>query len=280
MVARRPLVGVLGLGIPVVWRARTWSDPDARRLHFQHVGGATGGMRVTWRIEPTASGCRVSIEHDFRRTLGLPVIGPALGDEAVPRLVDRLFIGPIAGRTLAAFRTIAEAIVADDREAGPPGGMSHDRPPLERERPGRVDHRHRRHHRDRDRASTRSGPGSAPDGRRSGGSIGSTVGVPIAGRRPGRRRSTRSTTWTRRRPASSTGSASSASSPDARRWADAAFTTGGGRSGRSGPHRDLRRQRARRHRLRRGAARALPRPGHPLGQPDPRAGRVRRRGPG
>lgn len=119
MVARRPLVGVLGLGIPVVWRARTWSDPDALRLHFQHVGGATGGMRVTWRIEPTASGCRVSIEHDFRRTLGLPVIGPALGDEAVPRLFDRLFIGPIAGRTLATFRAIAEAIAADDRAARP-----------------------------------------------------------------------------------------------------------------------------------------------------------------
>ena len=25
-IARRPLVGVLGLGVPVTWRARTWSD--------------------------------------------------------------------------------------------------------------------------------------------------------------------------------------------------------------------------------------------------------------
>ena len=34
-------------------------------LRFRHVAGATSGMDVTWRIEPTADGCHVSIEHDF-----------------------------------------------------------------------------------------------------------------------------------------------------------------------------------------------------------------------
>ena len=51
-VARRPFVPVLGLGLPVAWRARTWAEPAARRLRFVHVAGATSGMDVTWRIEP------------------------------------------------------------------------------------------------------------------------------------------------------------------------------------------------------------------------------------
>ena len=99
-VARRPLVPVLGIGLPVAWRSRAWSEPDPPRLRFVHVGGATAGMTVTWRIEPTAAGaCRVTLEHVFR-----PRIAPWAP------LVDRLFVRPIAGRTLATFRVIAEAI--------------------------------------------------------------------------------------------------------------------------------------------------------------------------
>jgi ribosome-associated toxin RatA of RatAB toxin-antitoxin module len=113
MVARRPLLPALGLGIPVAWRARTWSEPETLRLRFQHVAGATRGMDVTWRIEPTATGCRVSIEHVFRRRIGLPIVGPLLGDESFPRFVDLLFTRPIAARTLATFRTLAEAVAPD-----------------------------------------------------------------------------------------------------------------------------------------------------------------------
>jgi aromatase len=98
-VARRPLIGLLGLGLPVAWRSRTWSEPASLRLRFVHVGGATRGMDVTWRIEPTADGCRVSIDHEFR---------PRMPGFAA--FVDRWFTRPIAGRTLATFKALAESI--------------------------------------------------------------------------------------------------------------------------------------------------------------------------
>jgi hypothetical protein len=108
-VARRPLIGVLGLGLPVAWRSLTWSDAASRTLHFAHRGGATNGMKVTWRIGDRPGGAsRVDIEHDFR---------PRIPGWAW--LIDRLFTAPIAGRTLATFRAIAEAVEAVD-ESGKP----------------------------------------------------------------------------------------------------------------------------------------------------------------
>lgn len=116
-VARRVLVRALGLGLPVVWRSRTWSEPDARRLRFVHRGGATNGMDVTWRIEDrpgAVAGCRVEIEHDFHpRVPGWAWV------------IDRAFTRPIAGRTLATFRAIAEAVHATEAsEPGPPTNPS------------------------------------------------------------------------------------------------------------------------------------------------------------
>jgi len=99
MIARRPVFGLLGIGLPVAWRSRTWSEPQACRIRFVHHGGATNGMDVTWRIETTGEGCRVTIEHDFR-----PRFAPWAP------FIDRFFTRPIAGRTLAAFKTIAEAV--------------------------------------------------------------------------------------------------------------------------------------------------------------------------
>jgi ribosome-associated toxin RatA of RatAB toxin-antitoxin module len=107
MVARRPLVPVLGLGLPVAWRSRTWSEPETLLLRFVHLGGATNGMSVTWRIEPADGGCRVSIDHEFQ---------PRMPGWAA--FVDRAFTRPIASRTLATFKAIAEALVDDESDVG------------------------------------------------------------------------------------------------------------------------------------------------------------------
>ena len=109
-VARRPLIGVLGIGLPVTWRSRTWSDPATCRLRFAHVAGATKGMDVTWRIDAVGGGSRISIDHDFR-----PRFPPFAA------FVDRVFTRPIAGRTLATFKALAETL-AD--ESGPPASTN------------------------------------------------------------------------------------------------------------------------------------------------------------
>ena len=113
MVAVRAVVPALGFGIPVAWRSRAWTEPDDLRLRFVHRGGATDGMDVTWRIEATPTGCRVSIEHAFRPR-----------SRSWAAFVNRLFVRPIASRTLATFKSISEAVVA----AGVVGDRSEPRP--------------------------------------------------------------------------------------------------------------------------------------------------------
>jgi hypothetical protein len=113
-VARRELIPFIGLGLPVAWRARAWSEPEGLRLRFSHLGGATAGMDVTWRIEPAGAGSRVVIEHVF---------GPRVPGWSV--IVDRLFVRPIAGRTLATFAAIAEALAGDaGAESGRPAAAN------------------------------------------------------------------------------------------------------------------------------------------------------------
>ena len=104
-IARRPLVPVLGLGLPVAWWSRTWSEPETLRLRFDHVAGATRGMPVVWAIAARgrADACRVTISHEFSPRI------PGFAS-----FVDRAFTRPIAGRTLATFRTLAEAVAAID----------------------------------------------------------------------------------------------------------------------------------------------------------------------
>jgi ribosome-associated toxin RatA of RatAB toxin-antitoxin module len=109
--AVRQVVPIIGLGLPVAWRARTWNEPETRQLRFAHVAGPTAGMDVTWRIDATPSGCRVTIEHEFRPTL-----------PGFAAFVDRWFTRPIAGRTLATFKALAEAV--EDPPSRPPAATS------------------------------------------------------------------------------------------------------------------------------------------------------------
>ena len=124
-VARRAVVRVLGIGLPVVWRARTWSEPGARRLRFVHVAGATKGMDVTWRIEPRPDGgTHVTIDHAFSPRL------PGFAG-----FVDRAFTQPIAGRTLATFKAIAEAVAEPEDAETPDDEVSGTAPTTEPEPP-------------------------------------------------------------------------------------------------------------------------------------------------
>lgn len=105
--ARMSAVRPVGpFGIPVSWTAEQWaddSDPTDLQLRFRHVAGVTRGMDVTWHIRAAAAGSRVTIEHVFSRRL------PLIGTELLPRIMDRLFVRPIASRTLATFKRLAEA---------------------------------------------------------------------------------------------------------------------------------------------------------------------------
>src|SRR3954466_6326226 len=98
----RPRVPGVGLELPVVWLSRAWSEPEALRLRFVHLAGATRGMDVTWRIEDTLDGCRVTIEHVFAPRVA-----------AWAAFVDGAFTRPIAGRTVATFKALAEALSPD-----------------------------------------------------------------------------------------------------------------------------------------------------------------------
>lgn len=129
-VALRPIVGgAVWLGLPVVWRSASWPDVDergVRLLRFRHLGGATNGMEVTWRFEPARTGSRVTIEHRLRRRLPLPILGPLLGSELFPAVVDRLVVRPVASQTLRTVRSLAEALAAASQmtaQAGRAGSL-------------------------------------------------------------------------------------------------------------------------------------------------------------
>ncbi len=103
LMSARRAIGPISL--PVSWRTEQWpdtSDPSDLRLRFVHLGGWTRGMDVTWHIRRDGGATSVSIEHDFSRPL------PILGWELLPRFIDRFFVRPIAGRTLATFKVLAE----------------------------------------------------------------------------------------------------------------------------------------------------------------------------
>jgi ribosome-associated toxin RatA of RatAB toxin-antitoxin module len=85
--------------IPIWWRSLVAIDGHAPSIVFNHTGGFTAGMIVTWTFRVTnGAATTVTITHDpsripsmFRKRLTTAVVG-------------RLFIDPVARRTLQSFR--------------------------------------------------------------------------------------------------------------------------------------------------------------------------------
>lgn len=81
--------------IPVRWRAEQINDPATPRITFRHVSGWTKGMEVVWHFEPVEAGTKVSIEHVLQ--------------SPIAPIAAKYFIDPIASRTLACMKRIAES---------------------------------------------------------------------------------------------------------------------------------------------------------------------------
>lgn len=88
--------------IPVFWEALQAPDSVRGMIRFHHLRGITRGMDVLWTFIPERGGTRATITHDL--DLRWPLVGAFLAD----RVIARRFIEPIAARTLATFKAIAE----------------------------------------------------------------------------------------------------------------------------------------------------------------------------
>ena len=89
-------------GIPVRWVAEQRSMTDALRIEFDHVAGATRGMRVAWTLEPRPDGTLVSIWHSFQPDW------PLVPEIATRLIVGQFFVDNIAGKTLRRIRHLVE----------------------------------------------------------------------------------------------------------------------------------------------------------------------------
>lgn len=100
MAAWRPF-GVLRW--PAWWVSEMRVDREKRSIRYRHIRGITRGMDVEWSIVSTATGCDVTIIHEWPGPRW-PVIGGAIAS----LIIGPVFIHGIASRTLAG---IARAVV-------------------------------------------------------------------------------------------------------------------------------------------------------------------------
>jgi ribosome-associated toxin RatA of RatAB toxin-antitoxin module len=89
--------------IPVRWWAEQALYPDEPRIVFRHVRGLTRGMDVEWSFTPGPNGTYVAIRHEL--VLAWPLVGELVAD----RIIGRLFVDNIAGKTLRRIKALAEA---------------------------------------------------------------------------------------------------------------------------------------------------------------------------
>lgn len=88
--------------VPVRWQAIQRPLPEQQVIEFTHTGGVTRGMQVAWRLLPVDGGTEVQIEH------ALELRWPLIGRFAADHVIGPQFIEPIARRTLARVKELAE----------------------------------------------------------------------------------------------------------------------------------------------------------------------------
>lgn len=99
-----------GFEFPVKWQARQETFPAEKRITFHHIGGITKGMRVEWRITPQRDRMKVEIYHELNYKF--PIFGKWFAD----KIVGKLFVHNIAGKTLESLKTIIETTEANPAE--------------------------------------------------------------------------------------------------------------------------------------------------------------------
>jgi ribosome-associated toxin RatA of RatAB toxin-antitoxin module len=87
---------------PIRWTAVQEVVPY-ERITYKHIKGITTGMDVAWTFTPIQGGVQIVITHD----LSLP--WPLVGGFFSKYIVGRLFVKPIAGRTLRYLKQSVEA---------------------------------------------------------------------------------------------------------------------------------------------------------------------------
>lgn len=93
--------------IPVKWTSLCKIDPVRHRVYYKHIGGATRGMEVEWRLEDEQGSVRVTIVHEM--TLNVPIVRSQLGRW----ITSKFFIHHIAGQTLRCIKELAEEGMID-----------------------------------------------------------------------------------------------------------------------------------------------------------------------
>ncbi len=98
--------------IPVRWRAvqEIHRGGPTPVITYRHIWGVTKGMLVDWTFEPRTDDVVVRIRHDFDAPW--PIVGGFLANQ----VIGPLFVGAIAGKTLATIATIVE----QERRSGAP----------------------------------------------------------------------------------------------------------------------------------------------------------------
>ncbi|MDQ6781200.1 MAG: SRPBCC family protein [Candidatus Eremiobacteraeota bacterium] len=89
--------------IPVRWTAQERLLPEVPRIEFTHLSGWARGMEVAWTFDPIPGGTRVTILHDLE-SLRLPLVRSRWCRD----IISTMFIQPIARRTLARMKSLAE----------------------------------------------------------------------------------------------------------------------------------------------------------------------------